>query len=68
MAEKSLSALRKLQKKQFNRITKEELIDAILSADNTDTDDKLDLVVKELAELKSIITRSENESKNKLRN
>ena len=66
MAEKTLPALRRLQKNQFTRVTKEELIDAILAPDSNDTtvsarqDEKLDLVVKELAELKCMITISEN--------
>ena len=69
MADKTLPALRRLQKKQFTRATKEELIDAILAPDSNDTtvsarqDEKLDLVVKELAELKHMITTSENEPK-----
>ena len=69
MADKTLPSLRTLQKKQFTRATKEELIDAILAPDSNDStvsawqDEKLDLVVKELAELKCMITTSENESK-----
>ena len=37
MADKTLPALRRLQKKQFTRATKEELIDAILALDSNDT-------------------------------
>ena len=69
MAAESLPELRKLQRNQFNNVTKQDLIDAILlTVDNaigfsTQQNEKLDLVVRELAEVKSIVTKSEQESK-----
>ena len=49
---KNLVDLKKLQKHQFNRVTKEELVEAILSADdrdiasNANQDVKYDQIIK----------------------
>ncbi|KAK7083438.1 hypothetical protein SK128_022800, partial [Halocaridina rubra] len=69
----SLKDLRKLQKNQFTRITKEQLIDAILAANEekvsprTRQEEKLDLIVNELAELRRMIASSESDSKAKIK-
>ena len=73
MSSKSLLDLRKLQKHQFSRVTKEELIDAIMSANEDDViarprqEEKLDLIVKDLAELRQMIMASENDSKRRIK-
>ena len=73
MVNKSLKDLKKLQKNQFNKITKEELIDAILDTDEEEIstgarqEEKLDLIVSELADLRHMITSSENDSKAKIK-
>lgn len=68
MSGKSLTDLRKLQRHQINKVNKEELIDAILSASNDEAsaqsrqDEKLDLIVKELAGMRKMFESSERES------
>lgn len=59
---KSLPELRKLQRNQLTRLTKEELIDSILTAPVQDEvpmqqlADKVNLLVNEINELKNVIT------------
>ena len=64
---KSLKDLLKLQRNQLKNVNKDELIDAILAADdavsNARHDAKLDKIVKDLTDLRTFITSSENSSK-----
>ena len=66
---KNLVDLKKLQKHQFNRVTKEELVEAILSADdrditsNANQDVKYDQIIKDLTDLRKAIVSSDNETK-----
>ena len=63
---KSLSDLRKLQRTQFTKVTKEELIDAIFASDDGSAvvsarqDEKLDKIMKELTELRTTIASSDD--------
>ena len=73
MSSKSLADLRKLQKHQFNRVTKEELIDAILSADDDETtlmakqDEKLNRILEELTDIRCKMVEADNENKAKIK-
>lgn len=73
MAGKSIYDLKKLQKHQFNNITKAELIDAILSAGNDDAtlmerqDQKLNRILEELTDIRSKMMEAENETKTKIK-
>ena len=63
----------KLQRNQLKSVNKDELIDAILGADADDAassarqDAKLDKIVKELSDLRTVITSSENSSKTQIK-
>lgn len=62
---KSLSDLRKMQKSQLTKINKEDLIDSILAAQKDEPpalkiiEEKLSVVMTEMAELKRVITSPE---------
>ena len=65
---KSLKELRKLQRNQLKGVNKDEIIDAILAAEDDAAvsarqDSKLDQIVKELEELRTIISSQENSAK-----
>lgn len=72
MTGRSLADLRKLQRNQLKSITKDELIDAIMSAGDADVgvvalvDVKLSAVVNELGELRRTIMSSETSMNTKL--
>ena len=60
--------MRKLQRNQLKSVNKDEIIDAILAADDDAAvsarhDSKLDQIMKELTELRSIISSHENSAK-----
>ena len=64
---KSLNDLRKLQRNQLKSVNKDDIIDAILAADDDAAvsarhDSKLDQIMKELTELCTIISTHENSS------
>ena len=73
MSNKSLLELKRLQKHQFSKITKEELIDAIMAANEEDVasrarqEEKLDLIMKDLSDLRQTIVASENDSKGRIK-
>ena len=69
MASKSLRELKKLQRHQFNKVTKEELIDAILTGGDDGTtlaarqDEKLDRIMEELTDMRRMMVAAQEESK-----
>ncbi len=73
MSGKSILDLKKLQRHQFNKVTKEELIDAILSKDDDETtlmakqDEKLNRILEELTDIRCKMLEAENENKVKIR-
>lgn len=73
MSGKTLCDLRKLQKHQFNRVTKEELIDAILSADDdggawmAKQDEKLNKILEELTDIRCRMVETDNENKARIK-
>ncbi len=73
MSGKSLADLRKLQKHQLNKITKEELIEAILTTEGEEArliarhDEKLDKIMDELADMRRMIAADQDENKAKIK-
>lgn len=71
--EKTILDLKKLQRHLFNKVTKEELIDAILSKDDDETtlmakqDEKLNRILEELTDIRCKMLEAENENKVKIR-
>ena len=69
---KSFSDLRKMQRNQLSRLTKEDLIEGILSAPGTSDEhlaeltNKLHTLVSEVAELRKAVTASESGVNNKV--
>lgn len=73
MPGKTISNLKKLQRNQFNKVTKDKLIDAILSADDVGEtwmekqDEKLKRILEELADIWCKMAEGENENKARIK-
>lgn len=73
MSGKTISDLKKLQRNQFNKETKDELIDATLSADDVGEtwmekqDEKLNRILEELTDIRCQMVEGENDNKARIK-